>query len=376
MPTMIMAKTGRDFIGCTPCVARQRVVPPQVAFKNRLPRAGNLSDLRNRRPLPAFMRLPVSPTYRPPPRRPLLDMIGECARGGARWRPLAWPRETLNGHRKRRHPSLQTPRSWPADVAGPSRRPVLAQQGRWRLDDSQRRARAGEDAETTARREFVEELGTMPTGALSRSDAFVNAAASRSMASPSKEISTSNASRATPSKSNGRRAAAGGNPFPKSIARPGSRRTRRARRSMPARGRSSTASKSSAPGHEKGGPRGPPFPKSGTIAQLGSDGPAGPAVAGRRQRDLVGDQRVLERRDTGLVVARLALGDRGRLRRIDLRGAVLAPLVAQRLAVAAGIREDRGVATWRHRSRSRRAGSAARARRRRSPPAAGSRPCR
>ncbi len=62
---------------------------------------------------------------------------------------------------------------------------------------------AGEDPETTARREFAEEV-----------------------------ISTSPAWRAIPSKSNGRRAAAACRPFPKSIGRAGSRCRWRARKSI------------------------------------------------------------------------------------------------------------------------------------------------
>src|SRR5438477_7666798 len=70
------------------------------------------------------------------------------------------------------------------------------------------------------------------------------------------------------------------------------------------------------------------------------NGPAGPAEAGRRERDLVGNQGILERRDTGLVVACLALGDRCRFGRIELGGAELAPLVAQGLAVGPRVRKD------------------------------------
>src|SRR5258708_29824410 len=76
------------------------------------------------------------------------------------------------------------------------------------------------------------------------------------------------------------------------------------------------------------------------IAQLGPNGPAGPAVAGRRERDLVGNQRILKRRDTGLVVACLALGDRCRFGGVELGGTELTPPVAQGLAVGPGVRKD------------------------------------
>ena len=69
---------------------------------------------------------------------------------------------------------------------------------------------------------------------------------------------------------------------------------------------------------------------------------AGPAVAGRRQRDLRGNQRILEHGNAGLIVASLALGDGSGFALVDLRGAVLAPLVAQRLAVAVRVGEHGG----------------------------------
>src|SRR5580704_17688960 len=63
------------------------------------------------------------------------------------------------------------------------------------------------------------------------------------------------------------------------------------------------------------------------------NGLPGPAVAGRRERDVISNQGILEYGDAGLIVACLALGDRGRFGGIGLRGAVLAHLVAQGFAV-------------------------------------------
>ena len=76
------------------------------------------------------------------------------------------------------------------------------------------------------------------------------------------------------------------------------------------------------------------------IWSLSLDRAAGPAEAGVRQWDLGIDQAIFQNRDTGLVIACIALGHGNRFRRADLRRAVFAPLVAQGLAVGLGIQKN------------------------------------
>src|SRR5947208_12756866 len=89
-----------------------------------------------------------------------------------------------------------------------------------------------------------------------------------------------------------------------------------------------------------GQPSGWPFLPSDNERSGWCVAPAGPAVAGRGQRDLVHDQALLEHGNGFRVAALVALVlGRGRLR-ADLGATILAVLVAQRLAIRRLVLED------------------------------------